>query len=320
MTKIKWHYEQMTSGVHVALRSENDLVDVETEFQDVSIFETRHLGKVMRIDDGIQVTTKGEHIYHEMMAHVPILFHNKVKNVLIVGGGDGGSAREVLKHHSVENVVMVDIDEQIIQLSRQYLPEINNGAFDDPRFVLRIGDGAEIISQYSDCFDLIILDAADPDGGASETLFTQSFFANCLTALKADGILVAQGGTPYFEPYMMQSMVSRLTQAFSNPAGIYLGGCYDYFGGSHAFIWATRSGAINTLSLEEIEARYNKADIQTKYYSPESHFGAFFLSKDMREYVNQAIKCENVDALSMPEAGDWDDYTPETSNSDDDEE
>ncbi|QPB81559.1 polyamine aminopropyltransferase [Pseudoalteromonas rubra] len=320
MTKINWHYEQMTSGVHIALRSEKDLVDVETEFQDVSIFETRHLGKVMRIDDGIQVTTKGEHIYHEMMAHVPILFHGNIKNVLIVGGGDGGSAREVLKHKSVENVVMVDIDEQIIQLSREFLPEINNGAFDDPRFVLRIGDGAEIISQYSDCFDLIILDAADPDGGASETLFTQSFFGNCLTALKADGILVAQGGTPYFEPYMMQSMVSRLTQAFNNPAGIYMGGCYDYFGGSHAFIWATRNGTIDTLSLEELESRFTQADIHTKYYSPEAHFGAFFLSKDMRNYVNQAVKCENVDELSMPEAGDWDDYTPATSNQSDDDE
>ncbi|WP_125564195.1 polyamine aminopropyltransferase [Pseudoalteromonas rubra] len=320
MTKINWHYEQMTSGVHIALRSEKDLVDVETEFQDVSIFETRHLGKVMRIDDGIQVTTKGEHIYHEMMAHVPILFHGNIKNVLIVGGGDGGSAREVLKHKSVENVVMVDIDEQIIQLSREFLPEINNGAFDDPRFVLRIGDGAEIISQYSDCFDLIILDAADPDGGASETLFTQSFFGNCLTALKEDGILVAQGGTPYFEPYMMQSMVSRLTQAFNNPAGIYMGGCYDYFGGSHAFIWATRNGTIDTLSLEELESRFTQADIHTKYYSPEAHFGAFFLSKDMRNYVNQAVKCENVDELSMPEAGDWDDYTPATSNQSDDDE
>ena len=314
MTKIKWHYEQMTSGIHVALRSEKELANVETEFQDVSIFETRHLGKVMRIDDGIQVTTRGEHIYHEMMVHVPTLVHNRVKNVLIVGGGDGGSAREILKHHGVEKVVMLDIDEQIIELSREFLPEINNGAFDDPRFELRIGDGAEIIPQYSDCFDLIVLDAADPDGGASETLFTQSFFNNCLSALKSDGILVAQGGTPYFEPYMMQSMVSRLTEAFNNPAGIYMGGCFDYFGGSHAFIWATRSGTINTLSLEEIESRFNKADIQTKYYSPEAHFGSFFLSKDMREYVNQAVKCENVDQLSMPEAGDWDDYTPETSH------
>lgn len=314
MTKVKWHYEQMTSGVHVALRSEKDLVEVDTGFQEVSIFETRHLGKVMRIDDGIQVTTRGEHIYHEMMAHVPIISHGNVRKVLIVGGGDGGSAREVLKHQSVQKVVMLDIDEQIIKLSRRYLPEINQGAFDDARFELRIGDGAEIIPEYQDEFDLIILDAADPDGGASETLFTQSFFANCLQALKADGILVAQGGTPYFEPYMMQSMVSRLTQAFNNPAGVYMGACYDYFGGSHAFIWASPNNSLGWLSLNELETRFEKANVPTRYYSPEAHFGAFFLSKDMREYVDQAVRCENSDQLSMPEAGDWDDYTPETSN------
>jgi spermidine synthase len=127
-------------------------------------------------------------------------------------------------------------------------------------------------------------------------------------------VLVAQGGTPYFEPYMMQSMVSRLTQAFGNPAGVFMGGCYDYFGGNHAFIWATRHGAINSLPLEEIEARYDITNIQTRYYSPEAHFGSFYLPKDMREYVEQAIRCENVDELSMPEAGDWDDYTPETTN------
>lgn len=304
----------MTSGVHVALRSERDLIETETEFQDVSIFETRHLGKVMRIDDGIQVTTKGEHIYHEMMAHVPIFSHGNVRKVLIVGGGDGGSAREVLKHQTVEKAVLLDIDEEIIQLSRKYLPEINNGAFDDPRFQLRIGDGAEIIPEYQDEFDLIIIDAADPDGGASETLFTQSFFANCLAALKTDGMLVAQGGTPYFEPYMMQSMVSRLTQAFDNPAGVYMGGCYDYFGGSHAFIWAMPNGALGKTAIEDLETRYTQSGIQTRYYSPEAHIGSFYLPKDMREYVEQAIRCENVDELSMPEAGDWDDYTPETSS------
>lgn len=314
MKKVKWHYEQMTSGVHIALRSEKDLIDVETEFQDVSIFETRHLGKVMRIDDGIQVTTKGEHIYHEMMAHVPIIHHGSVKKVLIVGGGDGGSAREVLKHQTVEKVVLLDIDKQIIQLSRQYLPEINDGAFDDPRFELRIGDGAEIIPEYQNVFDLIIIDAADPDGGASETLFTQSFFANCLTALTVEGVLVAQGGTPCFEPYMMQSMVSRLTQAFGCPAGVYIGGCYDYFGGSHAFIWATRSTALGTLSHKELEERFDKINVDTKYYSPETHFGSFYLPKDIRGYVEQAVRCENTDELSMPEAGDWDDYTPESSN------
>lgn len=314
MKKIKWHYEQMTSGIHIALRSEKDVIDVETPYQDVSIFETRHLGTVMRIDDGIQVTTKGEHIYHEMMAHVPIIHHGSVKKVLIVGGGDGGSAREVLKHQTVENVVLLDIDEQIIQLSRQYLPEINNGAFDDPRFELRIGDGAEIIPEYQGAFDLIIIDAADPDGGASETLFTQSFFADCLRALKEDGVLVAQGGTPYFEPYMMQSMVSRLTQAFGRPAGVYIGGCYDYFGGSHAFIWASRNTALGTLSHEELEERFNEISIQTNYYSPEAHFGSFYLPKDMRGYVEQAVRCENIDELSMPEVGDWDDYTPESSN------
>lgn len=314
MNKIKWHYEQMTSGVHVALRSDQELVDVDTGFQEVSIFETRNLGKVMRIDGGIQVSTKSEYIYHEMMAHVPIMSHGNVKTVLIVGGGDGGSAREVLKHKQVEKVVMVDIDEQIITLSREYLPEINNGAFDDTRFELRIGDGAEIIPEYKNEFDLIILDAADPDGGASETLFTQSFFANCLSALKEDGVLVAQGGTPYFEPYMMQSMVSRLTQAFNNPAGIYMGACYDYFGGPHAFIWATRNNELGHMPIKELEARYEKADIQTRYYSPETHFGSFYLPKDMRVWVEQAVRCENVDELSMPEAGDWDDYTPETCN------
>lgn len=169
-----WSVEALHDGYGQLLREDRVLYDSETDHQRLRVFENARMGRVLTLDGVVQTTTGDEFIYHEMLAHVPILAHGAAKRVLIIGGGDGGMAREVLRHASVEHVTMVEIDAGVVDFSKEYLPTLSAGAFDDPRLNLVIADGAAFVRECTEQFDVMIVDSTDPIG-PGEVLFTDTF-------------------------------------------------------------------------------------------------------------------------------------------------
>ncbi|MEM6680129.1 MAG: polyamine aminopropyltransferase, partial [Pseudomonadota bacterium] len=159
-----WTVEALYDDLAQALRESRVLYDSETALQRIRVFENHRFGRVLTLDDVVQTTEGDEFIYHEMLAHVPILAHGSARRVLIIGGGDGGMAREVLRHPGVEHVTMVEIDEGVVTFAKEYLPSLSAGAFEDARLELVIADGAAFVQESSAEFDVIISDSTDPIG------------------------------------------------------------------------------------------------------------------------------------------------------------
>ncbi|NIP18489.1 MAG: polyamine aminopropyltransferase, partial [Xanthomonadales bacterium] len=173
------------------LKADRVLYDSETAHQRLRVIENATFGRILTLDGVVQTTQADEFIYHEMLAHVPILAHGAARRVLIIGGGDGGMAREVLRHRAVEHLTMVEIDAGVVDFAKRYLPSLNAGAFDDPRLNLVIEDGAAFVRRSTEAFDVIITDSTDPIG-PGEVLFTDTFYAHAKNRLAEGGILVTQ--------------------------------------------------------------------------------------------------------------------------------
>ena len=269
-----WIREPLHDGWAQSLRAERVLYDNRTDHQRLRVFENRVFGRVLTLDDVVQTTQADNFIYHEMMTHVPVLAHGAARHVCIVGGGDGGMAREVLKHPGVERVTMVEIDAGVVDFSRQYLPMLSQGAFDDPRLDLVIADGAAFMRETDGGFDVIIVDSTDPMG-PGEVLFTDSFYGHARRALTADGILVTQNGVPFLQPGELRSTMRAFTALFAE-ATCYLATIPTYAGGPMAFGWGT-DGPGRATPLDVLEGRFAASDIRTDYYTPEVHRAAFAL-------------------------------------------
>src|SRR5690606_23586133 len=160
----EWADETLYPFYRQSLSVDRLLYDSKTEHQRIRVFENARFGRVLTLDGIVQTTEGDEFIYHEMLAHVPILAHGSARRVLIIGGGDGGMAREVLRHRSVERVTMVEIDAGVVEFAKKYLPNLSAGAFDDPRLDLVIADGAAYVAETDERFDVIIVDSTDPIG------------------------------------------------------------------------------------------------------------------------------------------------------------
>ncbi len=250
------------------------LYDSETEHQRIRVFENARYGRVMTLDGVVQVTTGDEFIYHEMLAHVPVLAHGAAKEVLIIGGGDGGMAREVLRHKGVARVTMVEIDGGVVEFCRKYLPSISDGAFDDPRLDLVIADGAEFVKTTDRRFDVIISDSTDPIG-PGEVLFTETFYGHAKNILAPGGILVTQNGVPFVQAGELTSTMRAFKALFAD-WGCYLASVPTYNGGPMAFGWGT-DGAHRDVTVETLRARLAEAGFAPRYYTPEVHKAAFAL-------------------------------------------
>jgi spermidine synthase len=178
----RWVEETLHRGFRVNLKADRVLFDSETEHQRLIIFDNADFGRVMMLDSIVQVTTKDEFIYHEMMSHVPLFAHGRAKRALIVGGGDGGVLREALRHPELEEVTLCEIDRGVTDLCRKYFPEISAGAYDNPRTRIVIADGTKFVAETDDRFDVIMVDSTDPVGPGA-VLFTREFYAGCRRCL-----------------------------------------------------------------------------------------------------------------------------------------
>jgi spermidine synthase len=271
---VKWFDETLHEHIIQSFRVSKILHRQKTEFQDLIIFETPLHGRVLALDGVIQTTEADEFIYHEMLAHLPLLAHGRVRRVLIIGGGDGGMLEEVLKH-PVEKVTMVELDPGVVELARKYLSSICGDAFDDPRADLVFADGAKLVAETDVRYDLIIVDSTDPIG-PGEILFGRAFYADCKRCLNPGGILVTQNGVPFLQGGEVTSSYGHFRELFPD-ATMYLATVPTYFGGPMAFGWASLDPAHRRHDLATIAARYSAAGIETRYYNPETHLAAFAL-------------------------------------------
>jgi spermidine synthase len=271
-----WIREPLHAAWAQSLKVGRLFYDSETDHQRIRVFENDTFGRVLTLDDVVQTTERDNFIYHEMMAHVPILAHGSARRALIIGGGDGGMAREVLKHHSIDHVTMVEIDAGVVEFSKTYLPMLSDGAFDDPRLDLVIADGAQFIRETPGGYDVIIVDSTDPIG-PGEVLFTDTFYGHAKRALAPGGILVTQNGVPFMQGEELTNTMRAFKALFSDWT-CYTATIPTYAGGPMAFGWGTDGDARRT-PLAELEQRFEAARIETGYYTPAVHVAAFALPR-----------------------------------------
>jgi spermidine synthase len=269
-----WIREKLHADYGQSLRISEMLYDSETEHQRLKVFQNGTFGRVLTLDDVVQTTEGDNFVYHEMLTHVPILAHGAARHVCIIGGGDGGMAREVLRHQSVEKVTMVEIDGGVVEFSKQYLPTLSQGAFDDPRLNLVIADGADFIRTTEGGFDVIIVDSTDPIG-PGEVLFSDTFYGHAKRALTPGGIIVTQNGVPFMQGDELTNTM-RAFQALFADASCYLATVPTYAGGPMAFGWGTDGDARQT-PLATLQDRFAASGLTPDYYTPEVHQAAFAL-------------------------------------------
>ncbi len=273
--KKAWFDERLYDDVRQGMSIDRVLFRERTPHQDLIVFENRTYGRILALDGIVQVTERDEYVYHEMMTHVPILAHGRARRVLIVGGGDGGILREVLRHRSVETVTMVEIDRAVVDMCLKWMPSVAKRAFADRRTQLVIDDGARFVAQTKQRYDVIIVDSTDPIG-PGEVLFTEKFYRDCRRCLTKGGILVNQNGVPFLQPDEIPMTRRRRGKSFK-VASFYMAAVPSYYGGLMALGWATDDGKAADIPLAVLKRRFATARLKTRYYSPEIHRGCFAL-------------------------------------------
>ncbi len=277
------YQETLYEGYGQRFSVDRMLYEARTEHQQLTIFENARMGRVMALDGVIQTAEADEFIYHEMLAHVPILAHGLARRVLIIGGGDGGLLREVAKHPDVESITMVERDGTVVDICQEYLPEHSKGAFADARLNLVIDDGMRFVATTEEKFDVIISDSPDPIG-PGEALFSEEFYQACRRCLEHGGILVTQNGTPFMQLAEVQTTAKRMAGLFPD-WHFYQAAIPTYIGGSMTFAWGACDAGSRKLPLETLGQRFAGSGIVTRYYNPHVHIGAFALP----QYLLQAI-------------------------------
>ncbi len=285
MTAWQEEHDPDRDAWRVQLRMDRVLHQQKTEFQDLVLFENAQFGRVLALDGIVQTTERDEFIYHEMLVHVPVLAHGAVKRALIVGGGDGGALEELLKHRSVEQVTMVEIDRGVVDFAREHLRPICGEAFDDPRFALEIADGLAWVQATDQRFDLIVVDSTDPVEGPGQVLFSETFYRACAARLTDGGVLVTQNAVPFFSPEFLSKPIGALQAAFGHVAA-YRAAVPSFYGGD--MVYALAADRVNPLTVAEdvLTDRLAASGLTTRHYTPAVHRGAFALPPWMAELVS----------------------------------
>lgn len=269
---MEWFEERLWPDWAQRIRVKDVLYRSTTAHQDLIVFESPAWGRVLALDGIVQTTTMDEFVYHEMLVHVPLLAHGRAEEVLIVGGGDGGCLREVLKHSGVRRVTQVEIDASVIELCRRYLPSLSDGAFDDPRAEIVIADGAAFARETERTFDVAIVDSTDPLG-PGEVLFGEPFYRDMRARLRPGGVLATQCGNPAMRPDELANAQTRQRAAGFALVDFYFAAVPTYVGGNMALGFASDDPALRRLGAADLAARGIPAGL--RYYTPEMHVAAF---------------------------------------------
>ncbi len=263
-----WYSEMHTKNIKIGFRIKEEIEHVHSDYQDIHLFDTYDYGKLLVIDGTVQMTERDEFIYHEMIVHPPLLTHRNPRKILIIGGGDGGAAREVLKH-DVDEVHLVEIDEEVVKIARKYLPSVAS-SYENSKLHLHIENGIEFVKKNKN-FDVIIIDSTDPVGPA-EGLFTEEFYMNVKKSLADGGIVSQQCGTPFYHPEEVCKVRRSLSKSFEH-VKIYLAYIPTYPSGMWSFVIA---------SDEEIKLR-RPLNFKTRYFNEEIYRSSMILPNFIQE-------------------------------------
>jgi spermidine synthase len=267
----KWFFEDFLPGEPKnstwGFLIEKEIFSGKSKFQKIEIFQAKEFGKILVLDGFVQLSTKDEFVYHEMLVHPAMICHKNPKNVLIIGGGDGGALREVVKYPARE-IYLVDIDKKVIEVSKKYLPSVSKGAFDDKRLKIFIEDASKFIKKYKNFFDVIIEDLTDPSPVA-KFCWNIKFYRNIFLALKENGIASFQSG--YLKEPFAKKARRDLKKVFPfleiRKAFV---GCFPM--DEHTFSLVSKKIDFNEISFENIERKFKRLKLKTNYYSPKIHF------------------------------------------------
>ncbi|HXL02664.1 MAG TPA: polyamine aminopropyltransferase [Candidatus Atribacteria bacterium] len=273
-----WYIQDYINEYKMGLKVKETIFQVKTSFQEITILDTYLYGQVLLLDGIAQLSEKDEFMYHEMLVHVPMFSHPHPEKVLIIGGGDGGASREVLKH-PVKELTLVDIDEGVIEVCQKYFPHL--GKWDDPRLTVLIEDARQYISSTSEVFDVIIMDSTDPlPQGVAEPLFTPEFFAQAFHRLSPQGIIVSQMEPPFFDADRVKKLCEGL-KVFPI-VNLYWGLVPTYPGGIWSYVIASKS--------PDPRQQQRLPDFPTRYYSPGIHQAAFVLPPFLEDMLKNQKK------------------------------
>ena len=279
---MKKFTEELYKKYNQNITIEKIITSQKSKFQNILIFDSKYFGRILTLDKVIQITEFDHFYYSEMLSHIPIITHGKVKRVLIIGGGDGAIAHEVLKHNSIKEVFICEIDQDVINLSIKYLKKINFGSLKNPKVKILIEDASQFIKRnnFKNYFDLIIADRPDPIG-PGKNLFKIKFYKDIKNALSNSGIAVFQNGVPFFQKKELKDTMKHLKSTF-NYSGVYLTVVPTYIGGYMALTWSSNAIDISKkVNLDKHSKVINK--LNTQYYTKEIHYTSFILPKWIKE-------------------------------------
>ena len=277
-----WFTERHTPNVNFSIKVDRQIYSGRSEFQRIDVFESDEFGRFLTLDGYMMLTEKDEFIYHEMMTHVPMAVHPNVRDVLVIGAGDGGVIRELARYDSIQSIDLVEIDELVVEVCKRYLPK-TACRLDDPRVHAHYEDGVRFIRSCENRYDLIIVDSTDPFG-PGEGLFTKEFYGSCYKALREDGIMVNQHESPFYQEdaAAMQQAHKRIAESFP-VCRVYQAHIPTYPSGHWLFGFASKKyHPVYDLNA----AAWNLRGIGTGYYNTKLHTGAFALPN----YVERLLR------------------------------
>lgn len=278
-----WFSECHTPDVKHSIRVNRHLYSKRSEYQQIDIFDTPEFGKVLALDGNVMLTERDEFIYDEMITHVPMSVHPSIKDILVIGAGDGGVVKELTRYESVERIDLVEMDGQVIDACRTYLPE-NACRLNDSRVHIYFDNALRFIRRCKDEYDLIIVDSNDPFG-PSEGYFTREFYGICYNALHDDGIMVNQQGSPFYkhDAQAMQRCHQRIVNTFPI-SRVYQAHIPTYAAGYWLFGFASKKyHPIDDFSAE----KWKSLHLSTKYYTTKLHIGAFYLPAYLEKMLEE---------------------------------
>jgi len=274
-----WYSELHKKSAGLTVKIKKILYSGQSDFQQVDVFETDVFGRVLVLYGSIMITEKDEFIYHEMISHVPLSVHPSPKRVLVIGGGDGGTVREIVKHPKVEKVTLVEIDKMVVDICKEYFPDVSR-EFSNPKVEVLYDDGARFVAETGNEYDIIIVDSSDPIGPA-EVLFQKPFHQNIHDRLAHDGILISQTESPFYNQDTIRKVFKNLKTIFP-VAELYTAYIPTYPSGLWSFAFCSKKYS----PLKDLDRRYfSDLKLETKYYNPDLHEAAFKLPNFVRQLV-----------------------------------
>jgi len=283
--RSKWFSEILYPDISLKIKIKENLYSSNSDSQKIQFLNTYRFGRILALDGTIQTTTVDEFIYHEMMTHIPLFSHPNPKDVLIIGGGDGGILREVLKHKNIKKVTLVEIERKVIDYSQKYLNQICKGSFRSKKLELVIADGAKFVENKSSLYDIVIIDSPDPVGPA-KVLFGNRFYRNISKILKKNGIMVRQSGSTFLQKGELKQTYTCLNKIFKYNS-VYTAAIPTYIGGLFSFIFSSQTINPANLTIKDLQKRFAEFKFQTKYYNSQIHTACFKLPNYVKEIIGE---------------------------------